>query len=268
VATVAFAFCIAALPRAIAQDDAAAVQQRAIQRIDDCRQRFYKNGDFAPQLAPELDRVAEELSGTVEQFTRADDNAGAALSLIKLGEIQRMENRHAEALEFFKRGLVFAKKAGDATKQALALIGQGRAELAGKDFAAATAHLQEASALAAKLPDRTHLFSALNCLAEVQLARGDPMGAADLLGRAFSLAPDLKDQSPLLFAYLDRADIYQNLAFKWGDKKLRRPRSNDPRFPIGDPNTPEVVRKSGTDVFSCRAQQGFLPEKAWRCIGH
>jgi len=45
------------------------------------------------------------------------------------------------------------------------------------------------------------------------------MGAADLLGRAFSLAPDLKDQSPLLFAYLDRADIYQNLAFKWGDKK-------------------------------------------------
>jgi CHAT domain-containing protein/tetratricopeptide (TPR) repeat protein len=220
VTTVGFAFCTTtAHPLALAQNDAAAQQKRAIQQIEDCRQKFYKNDALPQMLVPELDRIAEELSGTVEQFTRAGDDAAAALSLIKLGEIQRMENHHAEALEFFKRGFAFAKKAGDAASQAWALIGQGRAELAGKDFAAATAHLQEASALAAKLPDRTHLFSALNCLAEVQLASGDPMGAADLLGRAFSLAPDLKDQSPLLFAYLDRADIYRNLAFKWGDKK-------------------------------------------------
>src|SRR5438093_3745691 len=218
-ATLGFAFCTTALPLALAQNDAAAQQKRAIQRIEDCRQKFYKNGDLAPQLAPELDRAAEELSRTVEQFTRAGDDAGAALSLINLGTIQRMQNRHAKALEFYKRGFAFAKKAGDATSQARALIGEGQAELAGKDFAAATAHFQEASAIAAKLPDRIHLFNALDYLAEVQLASGDPMGAADLLNRAFSLAPDLKDQAPLLFAYLDQAEIHQKLAFKMGDKK-------------------------------------------------
>ena len=201
------------------QNEAIALQQRAIQRVEDWVQKFNKSGDLPPKLTPELDRAAEELSATVEQFTRTGDDAAAALSLTRLGEIRRMQNRNAEALEFFKRGFAFAKKAGDAASQARALIGQGRAELAGKDFAAATAHLQEASAIAAKLPDRTHLFKALKSLAEAQLDRGDPMGAADLLHRALSLAPDLKDQSLLLFAYRDRANVYCELAGKSEEKK-------------------------------------------------
>ena len=91
VTTAGFAFfTTTAHPLALAQNDAAAHQKRAIQQIEDCRQKFYKNDALPQMLVPELDRIAEELSGTVEQFTRAGDDAAAALSLIKLGAVIRL----------------------------------------------------------------------------------------------------------------------------------------------------------------------------------
>jgi CHAT domain-containing protein/tetratricopeptide (TPR) repeat protein len=218
-AMVGFAFCTAALSIAVAQNDATALQQRAIGRIDGYRQDFLKTGD-STSLAPELERAGQELSESLDQFTRSGAEAEAALSLLTLGELRRMQKRHAEAIEFFTRGFALAKKTGDATYQARARIGQGRSEMEGrKDFAAAGDHFQEAVTISSALPDRTQLFNALSYVAQVQLATGDMVGAADLLNRALALAPEVKDQSLPLFVYLDRADIYWKLADKCDSTK-------------------------------------------------
>ena len=101
-------------------------------------------------------------------------------------KFDRIQNRPAEAFDFFKRAFDFATKAGNASRQTWALIGQGQAKLAGKDFAAATDYLQKAGAIAAKFPIRTYSFNVLELQAEVQLASGDLIGAADLLNRALA----------------------------------------------------------------------------------
>ncbi len=217
-AIVGLAFYIAVLAVAETQNGALELQQRATDRINDYRQNSFK-GDAQKQAA-ELDRADTELSVTVDLFINSGDNAAAAYSLLQLGEIRKIQQRPAEAFEFFKRAFDLATKAGNASRQTWALIGQGEAKLAGKDFAAATDCLQKARAIADNLPIRTYSFTILRLQAKVQTAGGDLIGAANLLNRALALGPELKDQSQIFSAYFDRAGVYQHLASKAADKSL------------------------------------------------
>src|SRR5260370_38108649 len=88
-----------------------------------------------------------------------------------------------------------------------------------KDFTADGGHFREAGAVGSTLTDRAPLFNALSYQAQVEVVKGNLIGAADFLARAFALAPQLQDQSLVLFAYLDRADVFVKLAEKSGATK-------------------------------------------------
>ncbi len=214
----ALALCPPLLP-ASPNDAALAQQKAAIQAVDDARQEYLKTGNVA-RFRAGLDQPARDLAAGLGEFNRTRNSAAAGVSLQKLGEIYRLQEKYPPALVYFLTAIAEAETAGDEKTHALALIGQGRCELATtKDYKSAGAHFQQATELAAKLNDRVPLFNALSWQAQVDVLTGNLVGAADLLGRAFALESQLQDQSLLLFAHLDRADIFEKLAEKSGATK-------------------------------------------------
>jgi CHAT domain-containing protein/tetratricopeptide (TPR) repeat protein len=207
---------VSAMP---SEGDAVAQQKAAIAEFDNARQGFLKNGD-ADAFKSKLDEPARTLIGGLDELNRSHNSAAAGLSLLKLGEISRLQEKYSAAFDYFQRAITEAKAAGDLKTQASALIGAGRCELAGrKDPTAAAAHFREAATVASAVTDRTPLFNALDYQAQVEVLNGNLIGAADLLGRAFALAPQLQDQSLVLFVYLDRTDVFEKLAEKSGATK-------------------------------------------------
>ena len=197
-----------------ANDGVIARQKAAIEAFDAAHKEYLKTGDMTT-FTSKLNRSARELSACLEEFNRAHNSAGAGLSLLKLGEIYRFQGNLRAAFGYFLTAIAQAQIAGDAKTRASALIGAGRCEYAGtKDYAAAGAHFREAVTVASALTDRTPLFNALSWQAQVEVALGNLIGAADLLARAFALTPQLQDQSLVLFAHLDRADVFVQLSKK------------------------------------------------------
>ena len=198
----------------MAQTDPLALQQQGIKRLDDYAENFRKTGD-QQSLLPGLNRAAADLMASHDEFLRRGDDAGAALSIIKLGDVRRMQKQPQPALESYGRGLRLANKANHKTNQVLALQGSGRvyAYMLG-NHASASTNFGEAARLSADLPDRTHLFNALSDLGYMQVQQGDLIGAADLYNRAFTLTSGLKDEKLLFYVHLDRGEVYQKLAEK------------------------------------------------------
>ena len=221
--TVAVLLVLALQPAAFsatANEDRAIAQQKAvIEEFDAARKEYLKTGDLA-QFGSKLDQFVRELSTSLDEFNRAHNSAGAGLSLLKLAEIYRFQKNYPVAADYFLKAIGEARTAADPKTQALAFIGAGRCELEGtKDFSAAGAHFQEAAAVASTLTDRAPLFNALSYQAQVEVVKGNLIGAADFLARAFALAPQLQDQSLVIFAYLDRADVFVQMAEKSGATK-------------------------------------------------
>jgi CHAT domain-containing protein len=197
-----------------ALSDPVALQQRGIKRIDNFIDQFRKTGDRVTLLG-ELQKAAEELSTSYEAFTRSRDLGAAALSLIKLGDIQRIQDKWQQAVNFYDKAYELAQQASHRAHQAKARMGRARAEASGlRDYGAAAAHIEEAVQLSAALEDKGYLFDALDLKAQIQVSRGDLIAAADTLNRAFTVAELLNDQSRLFYGHLDRAEIYQKLAEK------------------------------------------------------
>ena len=221
--TVAVLLVLALQPAAFsatANEDRAIAQQKAvIEEFDAARKEYLKTGDLA-QFGSKLDQFVRALSTSLDEFNRAHNSAGAGLSLLKLAEIYRFQKNYPVAADYFLKAIGEARTAADPKTQALALIGAGRCELEGKkDFSAAGAHFQEAATVASTLTDRAPLFNALSYQAQVEVVKGNLIGAADFLARAFALAPQLQDQSLVIFAYLDRADVFVQMAEKSGATK-------------------------------------------------
>jgi len=221
--TVAVLLVLALQPAAFsatANEDRAIAQQKAvIEEFDAARKEYLKTGDLA-QFGSKLDQFVRELSTSLDEFNRAHNSAGAGLSLLKLAQIYRFQKTYPVAADYFLKAIGEARTAADPKTQALALIGAGRCELEGKkDFSAAGAHFQEAATVASTLTDRAPLFNALSYQAQVEVVKGNLIGAADFLARAFALAPQLQDQSLVIFAYLDRADVFVQMAEKSGATK-------------------------------------------------
>ena len=198
---------------------AIARQKAAIEEFGAAHKEYLKTGDLAT-FGSKLDQSARQLSACLDEFNRAQNSAGAGLSLLKLGEIYRFQGNLRAAFDYFLKAIDQARTAGDQKTLASALIGAGRCEYTGtKDYTGAGAHFREAATVASALTDRTPLFNALSWQAAVEVTMGNLIGAADLLARAFALAPELQDQSLVLFAHLDRADVFVQLAEKSGATK-------------------------------------------------
>lgn len=190
------------------------LQERAIKQIDHFIDHFRKTGD-RKALLPELQEAANELAESLDLFMRNGDLAGAALSLIKLGDIHRMQDRWNQALDLYQQAEDLAKQIKHPARQAKALMGQARTKVYGlRDYGSAAIHIEEAVRLSALVEDKSYLFDALDYKAQIEISRGDLITAADTLNRAFSVATAIDDQALLFFGYLDRAEVYQKLAEK------------------------------------------------------
>ncbi|MCZ6620731.1 MAG: tetratricopeptide repeat protein, partial [Deltaproteobacteria bacterium] len=148
------------------------LQEQAIKRIDTFIDYFRKTGDRV-SLLPQLRQAYTELVTSYNAFLRSDNSAAAALCLIKLGDIQRMQNRWNQAVDFYQQAYKLAKEVDHSALQAKALMGRARTEIYGlRDLGAAAAHIDEARRLSAKVEDKSYLFDALDYTAQIQVSRG------------------------------------------------------------------------------------------------
>src|SRR6266513_2331269 len=125
-----FAFCIAAFSIAAAQNDATALQRRAIERIDSYRQNFLKTGD-STSLAPELERVGQ---GRSEMEGRKD---------------------FAAAADHFQEAVTISSALTDRTQLFNALSYVAQVQLATGDMVGAADILNRALALAPEVKDQS-----------------------------------------------------------------------------------------------------------------
>lgn len=191
--------------------DPAQLQQQGIDRVQEFIEHFRKTGDRQTRL-PNLKRAAQELSRSLEIFTRQGRLGPAALSLVKLGDIYRMTDQHQEALTWYEQAQQMAQKADHAEHHAMALLGIARANMYGlRNYGAAATHIQAALPLTAGLEKKDLHVDALDYKAQVQIYQGDVIGAAATLNRALRMVGETEDETRLFYIYLDRADIYQKL---------------------------------------------------------
>ncbi|WP_020587963.1 CHAT domain-containing protein [Desulfobacter curvatus] len=191
-----------------------ALQQQAVARLDHFISHFRRTFDRT-LLISELATAETELGQSVQLFQVADDLAGSALSLIKIGDVRRYRDQWQEAVNAYQTAASAAKRANSPALLCQALLGHARALLYGYSEAdAAKALIREAIPLAHQLEDSKCTFDSLDLLAQVQIAQGDIAGAADSLNRAFAGRNGVDDDSLLFYGYLDRAELYQKVAEK------------------------------------------------------
>lgn len=191
--------------------DPAELQRDAVAKIDAFVDTFRKTGDYKSRVG-DLADAERQLRASVDGFVGRGDLANAALSLIKLGQTQRMQAKWDAALPYYQQAEIAARKANHPAYQAKALTGQASTEDGLREYGDAQAHIEQAVNLASPLEDKTYLFDALAILAQLQMKQGNFNAAADSINRAFAL-PEIKDD--LLYnAYMYRSSIYMLLAEK------------------------------------------------------
>lgn len=206
--------CVSASLAFSATEDPARLQQQGIQRIERFIEQFKRTGDRT-SLLPELKQAEAELTLTEQEFRRRGNLPGAALSLVKLGDLQRLQTHWDRAVELYGQALTTAQQAEHPEYQARALKGMAKAEFLGLNrLGDAVSHLEQALALTAHFEDKGLQFDILDELAQIEIRNGDLARASDLLSRAFAVIESLNDRARLFYAYSDRAEIYQKIAEK------------------------------------------------------
>jgi CHAT domain-containing protein len=240
------------------------LQEQGISRVDNFIDHFRKTGDYQSRIY-DLQIAEQELFTSYKSFVSLHEPAQAALSLVKLGDSQRMQKRWKQAVAYYSEAYTLAEKAKHPAYQAKALMGRARAEMYGlRDYDSAAMHIDEALRLGSALPDKNVLFDALDYKAQVQISRGDLVSATDSLNRAFSVAHDIEDKTLLLYGHLDRADLYQKLAEKCDYQRTFAPcyealeRSKADYEEMG-----RLARSLGYGGL-VREAEGFLQRLEWR----
>ncbi|MBV8273970.1 MAG: tetratricopeptide repeat protein [Verrucomicrobia bacterium] len=93
-------------------DDPVALQSDAGAKIDAFIDNFRRSGDRVSRIG-DLEDAERHLRASVDGFVSRGDLANAALSLIKLGQIQRMEGKWDAALPYYQQAEVAAQKANN-----------------------------------------------------------------------------------------------------------------------------------------------------------
>src|SRR2546425_3601109 len=196
------------------QDDPGALQKQGIERVNQYIDRFRRTGDRSA-LLPQLQQAGRELRESYNGFTATRDLAAAALSVITLGDIERMQDHWNPARALYSRAQPLAVQAHHPGYQARALTGLARTELSGGgNLSAAIDRLTDAIRLATAAGNKDYLFDALDFAAQVESGRGDLAAASAYLDRCLALRGEVDDKAKPLYGYLDRADVYLKRAEK------------------------------------------------------
>jgi tetratricopeptide (TPR) repeat protein len=166
-------------------------------------------------LLPELQKADSEISSGFNGFIMRKNLELASVCLINRGHIQRMQSRWDQAVSMYQQACALAEKGNNPGPKADALIGLAKAEMLGlRDHLSAEAHADQAVVLSTKNDDKVRLFDALSVKAEAQIYREDLTGAIETLKRVFAVAEKFTDKTSLVYAHLDRADVYIKLSEK------------------------------------------------------
>ena len=204
-------------------NDARVLQDRAIARIDRYIDHFRRTFD-QETLRQDLTQAARELERSIELFRGAGAREDAAHSIVKLGDVRRLSSDWDSAISTYEEAAREAGAAGAAAVECKALLGNARAHLYSKKGVGRARELvRQALPLAQQVKDASYRFDAWDMMAQVQIAEGDYVGAADSMNHAFSVAKAVKDDKNLYYGYLDRADVYQQIAEKCDYERDFRP---------------------------------------------
>jgi tetratricopeptide (TPR) repeat protein len=188
--------------------DAEGLQKQGIQKVNQYLDYMRRTGDVNSML-PELLSAQAQLRLSADAFLAEQNPAGAALSFLRLGDIERWQNHWDAARSFYSRALELAKQARTARYEAQALTQLTRTELLGKgDLGAAAEDIRQAIPLATASGNQDCLFDALDEAANLEIKRGNLNAAADYLDRALALKDQLQDKSLAMYGYADRADFF------------------------------------------------------------
>lgn len=197
-----------AAPRVVCAADAEELQKQGIQKVNQYLDYLRRTGDANAKLSDLLTAQAQ-LRLSADAFLAEQNPSGAALSFLRLGDIERWQNHWDAARSLYSRALQLAKQASNAKYAAQALTQLTRTELLGKgDLGAAAEDIRQAIPLATASNNQDCLFDALDEAANLEIKRGNLSAAADYLDRALALNDQLQDKSLAMYGYADRADIF------------------------------------------------------------
>jgi CHAT domain-containing protein len=190
-------------------DDPKVLQKQGIKRIDQYTDHFRRTGDQT-SLLPELQEAQSELKASYDGFLARRDFAAAAWSVIKLGDIERLQTHWDAASRLYTRARDLARQANHSGYQAKALLGLAKREVyGGGNLGAAADYITEAIPLATDSGNKDYLFDAFALAAELEVKRGNVVAAGEYLNRALALEGELQDKALVFYGYFDRADMYQ-----------------------------------------------------------
>lgn len=185
------------------QPDPAALQKRAVERIDAFVDNFRRTGDFRSRIG-DLAQPDLELAESNRLLTQRGDGRALAVGLIKRGHVYRMQGRWNEAIPFYDLAEQVAAGMRDVVHQAEAVAWRALTHSSRGTGGAALADGTQAVRLAETTMDKDVLAKTLDILAAVQIAQGNLAGAADTVNH----------RSAPYYAYLNRSDVYLKVAEK------------------------------------------------------
>jgi Skp family chaperone for outer membrane proteins len=189
-------------------DNPDSLQKQGIQRVDKYIEYLRRTGDRV-SLIPELHKAQDELTASSSEFVARQDFVGAALSFIKLGDIERLQDHWDSALTLYTRARELAKQANHSGYQARALTLLTKTEvLRSGNLGVAATYIGEAIRLATEAGNKDYLFEALDQAGVLEVERGNLNAAADCLDRALAMKDELQDKPLLMYGYMHRARLY------------------------------------------------------------
>jgi CHAT domain-containing protein/tetratricopeptide (TPR) repeat protein len=196
--------------------DPAALQKRAIERIDRCRDAFYRTVPSSfltmPPLpamcAEELGQAKQELQASNQAFHARRDYAAEAVGTMKLAGIEGMLQHLDAKGALLVTAVQIANQSGDAKTQGQALTSLASLENQKGDLQSAALHIGDGVRLATQAGSKRDLVDALDVAGEVETKRNNLIGASEYLNRAVELGAQVDDPKLLVSVYEDRGYVW------------------------------------------------------------
>jgi CHAT domain-containing protein len=195
----------------LASTDPEQLQKQGIAKIDHWTDYARRTGD-AKSTVSELASAQSDLKTSYEVFLRRNDFTGASWSAIKLADVQRLMNQFPEAATTYRTAIELAKRAKRIDYQAKALARLAYSELQLGETDSAEDHIREAVRLGPNCGNKDIYFETLDVAGEIEVKRANLVAAAEYLDRALAMSGQVGDKQQLYLGYMDRADIYDQLA--------------------------------------------------------
>jgi CHAT domain-containing protein len=213
---VAALFALGALSESISGQSgsrAQRLQADGIAKIDHWTNYVRRTGD-AKGTVGELAAAESDLRTSLDLYLKDKDYAGAAWSTIKLGNIKQLRSEFNQAATDYQTAIELAQRANriDYETKALARIAYVELQLDRMD--AAKDHSRQAMDLGVNCGNKAFYFEALDVAGETEIKLGNLVAAGEFLDRALAMSAEVEDKQQLYMGYMDRADIYYNLAAK------------------------------------------------------